>query len=45
MAFKHMLIKRPYSSEVFEQIVGQSRFKTCGMKSGDIGFEARFAKP
>jgi ubiquinone/menaquinone biosynthesis C-methylase UbiE len=44
MAFRCMLIKRAYAKEEFIRMAEQSRFRTCQINVGPIGFEVRFTK-
>jgi ubiquinone/menaquinone biosynthesis C-methylase UbiE len=43
--FKHMLIKRAFSRDEFDQMARQSRFGSCQIDADLIGFQVRFTKP
>ena len=43
-AFRSFLIKRAYSRQQFCQMAADSRFGSCLLTLGPIGFEARLAK-
>jgi len=45
MAFRFMLIKRAYSKEEFIRMAEESRFGSCQINAGPVGFEVRFTKP
>ena len=40
-----MLIKRAYTEEDFIRMARESRFGSCKINTGPIGFEVRLAKP
>jgi ubiquinone/menaquinone biosynthesis C-methylase UbiE len=42
--FRLMLLKRAYTREQLEQMVGQSRFGRCAFAANGIGFELRLTK-
>jgi len=44
MTFRCMLIKRAYSKTEFIRMAEESRFRTCQINVGPIGFEVRFRK-
>ena len=43
--FRHVLLKRAYTGEEFIRIAEKSRFGTCQMNAGPLGFEVRLTKP
>lgn len=43
-AFKHMLLKRAYTKDVFRQFVSQSKFKTCTIDDDAIGMQIGLEK-
>jgi ubiquinone/menaquinone biosynthesis C-methylase UbiE len=43
--FRHFLVKRAYTKDEFSRMAEQSRFGTCQINAGPIGFEVRFTKP
>jgi ubiquinone/menaquinone biosynthesis C-methylase UbiE len=43
--FRWLLIRRAYTLDQFNLLAAQSRFGRCEINVGQIGFEARFAKP
>ena len=43
--FRGLLLKRAYTREQFIRMAEQSRFRTCQINPGPIGFEVRFMKP
>jgi ubiquinone/menaquinone biosynthesis C-methylase UbiE len=43
--FRHFLVKRAYTRDEFSRMAEQSRFGTCQINAGPIGFEVRFTKP
>jgi ubiquinone/menaquinone biosynthesis C-methylase UbiE len=43
--FRHMLIKRAYTREQFEDMARRSRFGGCQIDAGSIGFDVRLIKP
>ena len=44
-AFRSFLVKRAYTRDQFCQLAAESRFGSCQLTVGPIGFEARFKKP
>jgi ubiquinone/menaquinone biosynthesis C-methylase UbiE len=42
--FKHMLLKRAYSQEQFQDMVASTPFKTCGIKENSLGLEVSLRK-
>ncbi len=42
--FHHVLIKRAYSRDEFIRMAEESRFGTCEIHPGQLGFEVRFTK-
>jgi ubiquinone/menaquinone biosynthesis C-methylase UbiE len=42
--FKHMLLKRAYSREQFEQMASQTPFQTCAIRADSIGLEVTLTK-
>jgi hypothetical protein len=45
MVFRCMLLKRAYTKEDFIRMAQDSRFGSCQIDTGPIGFEVRFIKP
>jgi ubiquinone/menaquinone biosynthesis C-methylase UbiE len=45
MAFQHMLIKRAYTTDDFERMASQSKFRTCQIQTAPLGLEVHFTKP
>lgn len=45
MAFRHMLIKRAYTTDDFERMASQSKFRTCQIHTAPLGLEVHFSKP
>ena len=45
MVFRCMLIKRAYTKEEFIRMAEESRFGSCQINTGPVGFEVRFTKP
>lgn len=43
--FRHMLIKRAYTTNQFLRMAEQSRFGTCHINTDSIGLEVRLSKP
>ena len=43
--FRHVLLKRAYTGEEFIRMAEKSRFGTCQMNAGPLGFEVRLTKP
>jgi ubiquinone/menaquinone biosynthesis C-methylase UbiE len=43
--FRHVLIKRAYTKDAFEQMAKQSRFGTCRIMTESIGLDVRLTKP
>jgi hypothetical protein len=43
--FRHVLLKRAYTRNEFIHMAERSRFGTCEINVGAIGFEVRFTKP
>jgi ubiquinone/menaquinone biosynthesis C-methylase UbiE len=43
--FRHVLLKRAYTRDEFIHMAERSRFGTCEINFGAIGFEVRFTKP
>jgi ubiquinone/menaquinone biosynthesis C-methylase UbiE len=43
--FRHMLIKRAFTQNEFDQMAHESRFGTCQIDADLIGFQVRFTKP
>ena len=44
-AFRCMLIKRAYTREQLQRLAEQSRFGSCQIQDGPIGFATRFTRP
>jgi ubiquinone/menaquinone biosynthesis C-methylase UbiE len=44
LAFKHMLLKRAYSQEQFRQMVAQTPFKSCEVRTESIGLEVSLTR-
>ena len=44
MAFQHMLIKRAYTTDDFERIAHQSKFRTCQTHTAPLGLEVHCFK-
>jgi len=42
--FRHVLIKRAYTKDAFIRLAQESRFGSCRMELGPVGFEARLTK-
>ena len=43
--FRRVLLKRAYTGEEFIRMAEKSRFGTCQMNAGPLGFEVRLTKP
>jgi hypothetical protein len=41
----HVLLKRAYTRDEFIRMAEKSRFATCQINIGAMGFEVRFTKP
>ncbi len=44
LIFKHLLLKRAYSREDFEQLASESHFRSCTIDSNSIGLSVRLRK-
>jgi len=44
IAFRCMLVKRAYTGDEFTRRAEQSRFRTCRINPGPVGFEVRLTK-
>jgi len=43
--FRHVLLKRAYPKDEFVHMPERSRFGSCQINVGPLGFEVRFTKP
>jgi len=44
LVFRHVLLKRAYTRDEFNQMAEQSRFGACRINSASIGFEVQFTR-